>query len=322
MTERFLPEKIVSIFGRGTDKKLWRLCDRMHAERSRKDDCFFVHGMDFIGEAAKSGFFRMLDSESDVARIGMLMHAAASWRPTQDIVRFDDVLYDSLTSAEFRRAVPGDILRRLPAWSVYIETPRGFGKDGYVFPGFFATLSSQDTMTMVMTAEDENLTTMNMIIPLNGDLSSDFMFLRQNDEIDVRTLGNDRESLETRRLLSASLSLVIYICSYGFGDGQAYHDGQRRIGQARKVKGEWRTFPAVRPTLRQPGAFFAEKIREGLERTFRVQSGERAPVRPHMRRAHMHRHRIGPGRSDVIMKFHLPVMCALHNAGKVGGQEM
>lgn len=314
MREPSLPEKVVAESAKNVGKTLWKICDWLYANDRKKDSCFFVNGESLMNILNQGGIYAAMLGKAALMRQCALLHAAASWRPTKDIVRFNDVLYDSLADSRFEGKAPGEILKRLPAWSVYIETPRGMACDGRSFSGFFATLFSDRMMSLVYPAEN-GVDSMSMLVPLDCDLSAGFL----NVDTGETESADAKDFDEAKKMVSSSLSLVIYLCSYGFGDGQKYHDGSRSRVQVRRSKGAPRVFPAEHVYLRQPGAFFAAQLEEGLAREKRpAPSGaERAPVRPHMRRGHMHLHRVGPGRTDVIMKFHLPVMCALHNADKV-----
>lgn len=70
----------------------------------------------------------------DIARVGAL----AAWRPTKQIYRFDPTLYDALWHSPLAGALPCELLRRMPAWCVYIEGGEAALQHG--LHGFFAHL--------------------------------------------------------------------------------------------------------------------------------------------------------------------------------------
>ena len=51
-----------------------------------------------------------------------IITAAASWRVTQGVYRFDGDLYNSLIQQPLNGDIPCDALKKLPEWCVYIET--------------------------------------------------------------------------------------------------------------------------------------------------------------------------------------------------------
>src|SRR5690606_5654908 len=48
--------------------------------------------------------------------------AAATWRISQGIYRFDPDLYKALIQPPLHGNLPCDLLKRLPEWCIYIET--------------------------------------------------------------------------------------------------------------------------------------------------------------------------------------------------------
>jgi len=100
---------------------VWRQIDAFRADRGRgdlpdwPDWCF----LPIAGTYAIVGGSRRLPPERvpDPARLAAL----AAWRVTQGIYRFDPELYAALVSTELKGDLPADLLKRLPAWGVYIE---------------------------------------------------------------------------------------------------------------------------------------------------------------------------------------------------------
>ncbi len=222
-----------------------------------------------------------------------------TWRPTQDIVRFDPDVYESLAKMGLPGDLPVEIFKRLPAWAVYVETP-GLVHDGLPQEGFFAYLE-QD----VETGHEE------LRIFFNGPAAPFYPAILHLGPWDLKracqesnaygiaaSLAQGEPVGHLRPLvpdagLETALNLLLYICAYGLGD----HEGWSATGRVTyppqvKTKSGWRLFPPPKPSVHTLGASYGEQIRKGRHaaRGGRPHSGPR----PHVRRAHWHGYWIGP----------------------------
>lgn len=226
----------------------------------------------------------------------------SAWRPTQDIIRFDNDLYSSLVKTSLTGKMPAEILQRLPAWGIYIESPalQIFGKS---VEGFFVNLETcydPNIILLDINYIDNALDSNQVFLPI-GDWSVQQAIDKWNadfSEASQRVNGsvNEKSLLKMDDGLVQSLNLLIYVCSYGFWGAASNEPGlvtQTRAAP-RKVKGIWRFFPPDKPTIRKIGDEFGELIRKYNKARQQEASEHHASPRPHIRRAHWHGYWQGP----------------------------
>ena len=113
-------------------------------------------------------------------------------------------------------------------------------------------------------------------------------------------------------LLRAATGILVYLCS-----ANADVSEPRRIGrppQRQAMGGKAELVPVgyyVGAAIRQA----EEDVRRAGGSTVRVSGAARASVRPHLRKAHFHRYRTGPGRREVTVKWLEPIAV---NVGREG----
>ncbi len=69
--------------------------------------------------------YRKADSQKPGLRKGFAaknLQVIGAWRPTQDILRFDDDFYTNAYKDAVTGRLPAEIIGRIPAWGVYFET--------------------------------------------------------------------------------------------------------------------------------------------------------------------------------------------------------
>lgn len=319
MSEPLFPQKLMSFVRKNFDKEIWRLCDEIYATEHKADDCFFVDMNTMLNRFLASRSIAWdCNSRGDFLRIGALFHALASWRPTQDVVQFDKSVYDSLLESGFDGKLPGKALTMLPAWSVYIDTPYGLTYKNTNFDGFFAALSSNKTISITFVAEKDDLTIMAYHVQIDSDLSEEYYLLNEEiNDIETRSWNNDDKNREIKQLIGRALSLTLYLCAYGFGEDMEKSENHFNPPEPKRHKATrlLRVFPASGPTIRTPGTKLGEKIRQATEREYARHEGERAPMRPHIRRGHWHGFWHGKkGEQELAVKWLLPMLVASANA--------
>ncbi len=240
---------------------------------------------------------RLAPLDSGVNEDDMLARAmcACAWRPTQDIVTFDETVYRTLAATDLPDPLPSDILRRLPAWSVYVETPELCLGERRM-RGFFATAGVGRRGTIWQ--ENVNLT----YVGDEGSLLSFPLWLDETSlelAVDAASLkgscGSVPEGASLIPGLPHSVNMLIYICSYGLEDAANPGEWARAYPGPRKTKKGWRIFPPDRPKIRKIGYEFGERIRRAGN-----QSGTRqGKIRPHMRRCHWHSFWKGPRKDEA-----------------------
>lgn len=238
-------------------------------------------------------------SDDMVTTMGILACIGA-WRPTQDIVRFDPDVYVSLSKTGIDGNLPVDVLKRLPAWCLYIETP-GLIYDERVWEGFFVFLESDantghDELRIIFSSQEcayypcilhIGPWTLQHACKLSNDFSTTLLYER-GKKID------GKHPICVDLGLQTALNCILYVCSYGLNDQEGWgSSGSIAYPRPRRVKSGWRLFPPDQPQLRILGQIYGEQIRQSIKDS---EGGARphASPRPHVRRAHWHGYWTGP----------------------------
>lgn len=311
---------------------IWRTVDELRADRGTEFPDWPPHVfLPVAGWYALACSLLDVDSlEGNQIDVMQCISCVGTWRPTQDIVRFDGDVYASLARTGLDGDLPVEIFRRLPAWCVYVETPNLI-HDSHPQEGFFAYLE-QDANTgheelriffngperpfypailqlgpwnLKRACEESNAFALASRMALGGTINN------------VRPLVPD-PGLET------ALNLLLYICAYGLGDEEGWGaQGTISYPPHVKTKSGWRLFPPSKPSVHTLGTTYGEQIRKA-----RISSGDSRPhsgLRPHVRRAHWHGYWTGPikPRADVTAerRFSLrwlpPIPVAMGDDGPV-----
>jgi hypothetical protein len=82
------------------------------------------------------------------------------------------------------------------------------------------------------------------------------------------------------------------------------------------VKGGLRLFPADKPTTWDIGMRIGAALRAATQRAeSEPAGGTHASPRPHIRRAHWHSYRVGPGRAETILRWLAPIAVNVDDPG-------
>lgn len=250
---------------------------------------FSVNELNQVGLANELQGF----SESEQITIissGMLWSA---WRMTQGIFRFDDEIYKAVIQTDPPKKVPIHVLRELPHWCVYIETPGlicDFGAGKTDLFGFWAMFSYSSERELLM---------------IFGDVDGDNYDPQMPPTIHIDTQYNDIESALTVVLgenkiidkdqvesysswLYPVLNLLVYLCSYD----DIHHKNQTEMPQnpqPKKTKKGPKLFPAQGVKTWDVGVRMGAAIRKAEQKAYESQ-GESvgSKRRPHVRNAHWH----------------------------------
>lgn len=166
-------------------------------------------------------------SDDMVTTMGILACIGA-WRPTQDIVRFDPDVYVSLSKTGIDGNLPVDVLKRLPAWCLYIETP-GLIYDERVWEGFFVFLESDantghDELRIIFSSQEcayypcilhIGPWTLQHACKLSNDFSTTLLYER-GKKID------GKHPICVDLGLQTALNCILYVCSYGLNDQEGW----------------------------------------------------------------------------------------------------
>lgn len=249
--------------------------------------------------------------------------ALGTWRITQGIYQIDATLLDALWDTDLDGDIPAEVLYRLPEWCVYITTP-GREVDGSKLAGFFAFLNhdyEHDAADLVLLLDmiDPDQLSAVTFPTWCGALSAAFQHVAEVAEfgmlMDEAGLSEDylaeaKKVAERRWMACAPLvSLVLYLCSTGAEIRD--HKGSEHTParpEAVNRRGETRWMAAPAPTTWEVGYRIGAELRAALERERASGKGMHASPRAHVRRAHWHTYRIGPGREQLDLRWLSPIL--------------
>lgn len=244
--------------------------------------------------------------------------AAAAWRVSQGVYRFDADLYNSLTSQPLDGNVPCEILKRMPEWCVYIETIRASFYEQPIV-GFWAHLEhdvndGRMELRFVLMCEDEK----NLIVPVHlGDWTLEEGLQRMKAESSKYALPGINLDLIKEKDIAAEitplLQLVLYLCAENADMPQIQHPQTRvRMSGQVDVPRETRYWTV------------GERVGAGI-RKYRNQEaqehqgGTHASPRAHIRRAHWHSFWTGPrdGQRKLILRWLPPIPVGVDDDGEL-----
>lgn len=328
MRELALPEKFLAEINREYPA-LWREVDLLRAEKGAEwpREVFLPFGcwLDVICPAIFRTSSPNIKQMCDLGRLATM----AAWRPGQDIVRFDGDVYEAVTSTALTGKFPVDVLWRLPAWGVYVESP-GLKLMGSQWEGFITRLDvspgRERQIRLCFLAADPDYgpagREIEYVLPL-GDWSIEEA-LQKTLENTRREYGANLPDLDEFELVEGTtiaLNLVLYICSYGLNDVQWQPTTRVSYPAGTRVKGGWRLFPPAKPHIHILG----EKVGGEIRKTEKMEmvGGPHASPRPHIRRAHWHGYWTGPKKEDAKRDFStrwlppIPVALAVDADGQI-----
>jgi hypothetical protein len=242
--------------------------------------------------------------------LGTLM-ALGTWRYTQGIYRFDQVIYQALFDTPLDGNLPSQAFLRLPQWCIYIDTP---GLDDMA--GFFAFLTADllDRLTLMLMIDRPSIPDVLEPHPVFlGNWSLDKaqkMFMKAAE----KTLDVIVEENAYHDEVARMLSLLLYLCSQEPDIADYRQPGELPANpKAKKVHlksggKDWKLFPPSAPTVWHVGDTMGEQLRAAI--AAQTAQGERATLRPHIRRAHWHRFWTGPraGSRSLVHKWIHPLI--------------
>jgi hypothetical protein len=245
-----------------------------------------------------------IKQSEDVSRLSAL----AAWRTSKGIYRFDATLYEALRGTAVEGEIPCEVLRRLPEWCVYVETP-GLAWGGRPTLGFFAHLEwdaaagGREELRLAIDYGDDLMPIQLHLGPwtieeaIRRTVSTT---KRHAEESGFFLPINDDEAVSNLRgKIEHILSLTLYICSQA---SDLSPDGRRPARpRAVQTKRGPRLFPPDRTAIWEVGI----RIGEALRRAYAAEAaaggrsdGTHASPRGHIRRAHWHTFRTGPRKCD------------------------
>lgn len=323
-----LPAQLLSKYGK-LYPNAWEQAAQFRSDKGKSFDwpdyCFLplaASSAIISGEATKQKIISHVGAPlpgglvADVGNMGALL----AWRMGQGVYRFDGDLYAALITTELNGDLPCDLLRRLPEWCVWVETP-----DDKISKGFFAYIECDAN-----TGAEE----LRLVLELDGRLWNQPLHFSGKTilgAIDAAFAESDRQAKKTghslselggndvrsalvsslRSLIAPRVSLLLYLCT----DEREIADeksGIKRPMNPQPVptkKGE-RLFAAASPTAWEVGMRVGAALRKAHYDATRnePQGGTHARPRAHVRRPHWHTYLTGAGRNTCVLRWLHPIL--------------
>lgn len=236
--------------------------------------------------------------------------AAAAWRITQGVYRFDADLYNSLVSQSFDGNIPCEILKRLPEWCIYIETYNAsFSNEPIV--GFWSHLEHDTNdgrmeLRLVLMLENEQ----NLSVPIHlGNWALAEGLERMKAEAtkyilpSLKITPEQIMEVDIIKDIEPLLQLVLYLCAENADIPEIQHP-QNRVRMSGQVD------IARQPNLWNVGERIGAGIRKYRNQEWQGgQDSMHARPRPHIRKAHYHHFWTGPkdGERKLILRWLPPI---------------
>jgi hypothetical protein len=312
---------------------IWRLVDEIRQARRHEWPPYVFLSLEAAGEvmaryAAARG--ERPASVEALTRQASFLALFAAWRMMQGIYRFDPALYAALAGTPVSGEIPGELLRRLPEWCVYVETPDMtaplIGGGATRLHGVWAWLdclpqAGGDVLTVGLDTDEAGIAVGH--VPLVGTLD-EALDQVERDWRDAAARGNasglppEGYAEAARGTVGPLLSLLLYLCA----DEAEIGDGRARPANPepkRTRRHGWRLFPADGPRTWDVGVRLGAALRRGYQRAEveerEVAASGRARPRPHIRRAHWHTFLAGAGRAERRLKWLPPIPVNLGDLG-------
>lgn len=239
------------------------------------------------------------------------LQSLAVWRIGKQVFRFDPTLQEELCKSVISD-IPGEMLQRLPVWAPYIEWThqRKLFAEEEPSPihGFFASIEQDQDQQEYLLLHFVEEQIVSLRLPLNLSLQEALKLHIDN----MQRQGTEAQNPNTPALLEAfqsvlgewealisgALSLLLYLCSE-----QADLNKAATNPTPQKTKRGMRLFAASGEVIIETGFQLGRRLRQNSN-----PQSTGASVRPHLRRAHWHTYKVGPGRQQSILKWLHPIL--------------
>lgn len=303
------PKQVLRDIGRNWPEA-WHDVKRMRADRGKNlpdwpDWCYIP-----IAAGIAIGGSNFFDKQLSPVAIT----AAAAWRVSQGVYRFDTDLYDELVHQPLDGNLPCEVLTKLPEWCVYVETVNARFQ-GKPIIGFWAHLESDandgrmELRFVLFTADGQNIP-----FPIHlGDWTLEEGLDRMQSEAN-KCSGFNLPMLtdSLREEILPLLQLVLYLCAENMDlQTQPVHPLKRATASGRidapKEPHMWIVGQRIGAAIR------TYRNKQTFSDTDKQAGGTHASPRPHMRRAHWHHFWKGPldSEREIILRWLSPIPIAV-----------
>lgn len=260
-----------------------------------------------------------------------------TWAKTQGIYRFDKDIYAELLESPLEGDLPAVLLRKLPEWCIYIETPglqlmEGRGCRGVWVMNDYAMDSEESVYELSIMFDPELPPGVNMpmvstvSLPLGQWTLESVMQKYRNASLStlehpmVGQLGIKSDMFEVHamvddltRITRQVLSLTLYIATQNDLTGDLKGSRPERPEPQRNKRGV-RLYGPSTPKVWEVGVRMGSELRRAKEQSVSTGESGGGTVRPHIRKPHWHSFRTGPmktaqgelipaGERDLVVHF-------------------
>lgn len=225
----------------------------------------------------------------------MTMFAAgmmwASWRMTKGIYRFDDDIYQALIDTDKTGAIPTKILRQLPEWCVYIETPRltcNFGTGQTQLFGVWASFALNANRELLMIYCDVDGSEFDELLPPCVHIDTSAETLAEGIKVVMAETqqANDSLAKQLENWLTPVINLLLYLCA----DREITLNNnviEPENPQPKNTKKGWRLFAKQKTSFYDVGVRIGAALRKArTQHSTSADTGNKKQA--HVRRAHWH----------------------------------
>jgi len=318
------PKQIVKEIGRAFPQA-WQQIKSFRAEKGRElpdwpDWCYvpIAAGAAIATQGDISRMYQAVLSGLNPA----VITAAAAWRVSQGVYRFDADLYNSLVSQPLDGNIPCDALKRLPEWCVYIET-MGAKFSGSPIVGFWAHLEKdmndgREELRLVLMLENG----LNIPVPIHlGPWTLEEGLERMQQET-VKQTGIGLPKIDYASDIAPLVQLVLYLCAENIDMPRVPAHPSTRVRQSGQVDivrevHTWDVGIRIGTSIRK---YRNEEILSDKNDILSDRKeGTHASPQPHVRRAHWHHFWVGPRDGDrkLILRWLPPIPVGVQDDGPV-----
>jgi hypothetical protein len=229
--------------------------------------------------------------------------AAASWRVSKGIYRFDADVYNSLMVQKLDGNIPCDVLKRLPEWCVYIETPN-LSFCELSINGFFAHLEKDsndghEELRLLFLSDTKTLP-----VPI---YIGDWTLLEGLEKMFVKSIsfmkGRIRIPSEFPDLIPL-VQLILYLCAENVDMPSIPIHPAKRVRNSGQVDVQkeqriWNVGERIGSVIRKDRNESMQYAKTGTGKTG-------SSKRSHLRRAHFHHFWTGTGDKKSLVLRWLP----------------
>jgi len=310
---------------------IWQDVKSFRAEKGKKlpdwpDWCYIpiAAGCAIISQGNLNNIDCLFDFKFNPA----IITAAATWRVTQGVYRFDRDLYDSLINQPIEGNIPCEAFMRLPEWCVYIECFPGticFFKEPV--EGFWSHLEydvndgHMELRFVIMLENGHNIPLPVYLGSWTLDEGLKRMLSVSEKLTESFNLGIKLSGIDLLKYIEPIIQLVLYLCADNADmPSRPIHPSSRvrMSGQADVVR-EVRLWP-VGERLGAAIRRYREETQQKSESSENDKVlGTHASPRPHIRRAHYHHFWTGPrdnkkGERKLILRWLPPIPVLMDNS--------